>query len=121
MIKVLSVFCSLGAVYMIVPSQTYASGFYPLVPTWSLVRGSRTAIRWKDSKRTEKNRAERKRRSAQIKTLRKHGRVNFDDDELDQTSAPLLVPADLLPLYVPESEFSDPALALPDSASVLPD
>lgn len=108
MSNVLSIFCSLSTVFLSLPSQTCASGFYPLVPTWSLVRGSKTAIRWKDSKRDEKNRAARKRRSAQINTLRKHGHLNFDDDVIDQGLAPLLVPADLLPLYVPESEFVTP-------------
>jgi len=78
-----------------------SSGFYPLVPTWTLVRGSKTAIRWKDTKRKEKNRMEKKRRSAQVDYLRKHARLIFEDD-IDQTPAPLLVPGDLLPLYVPE-------------------
>lgn len=115
--KALGILCSLSTAFLSLPSQAFASGFYPLVPTWTLVRGSKTAIRWNDTKRNEKNRAAKRRRASQIDYLRKHGRLNFDDDP-DQTSAPLVVPGDLLPLYDPDSEkfeFDSPSSRSPEN------
>jgi hypothetical protein len=80
-----------------------------------LVRGSKTAIRWRDPKRVKKVRSHKKTRSAKFNSqLEPCGIPIFEDDSLEGKSAPHSEPADFVPLYAPETDPSMPT-ALPRS------